>query len=222
MIVRRMLAAAYEASARAGAPLDPPLLVVLDDVLGIAPIYDLAALASTAAARGVQLVSVFQDLRPIDDHYGHESDLVVKNHGGRLVLPTGPGVAASGIDRLVRPELVQELGEGEAALLYGTGAPMRVRLRPWFRDRELRRRVETPQDAVQPAERVDSTVPVSLADQSAAWLRRTTGGPVAEVRDPTIPLETGDPRYVEVFGSLDDDTAPHNVTPLTDSRRRRR
>jgi hypothetical protein len=63
---------------------------------------------------------------------------------------------------------------------------------------------------------------VSVADQSAAWLRRTTGGPVAEVRDPTIPLETGDPRYVEVFGSLDDDTAPHNVTPLTDSRRRRR
>jgi len=221
MIVRRTLAAAYEASARSGAPLDPPLLVVLDDVLSIAPIYDLASLASTAAARGVQIVSVFQDVHEIDDHYGKAGGLVLKNHGAKLVLPTGPSASTSGVERLIRPDLVQELREGEAALVYGTALPMRVRLRPWFRDRALQERVETPQDAVRPAERVDSTVAPSVADQSAAWMRRTTGKPVADVKDPTIPLATDDPGFVEVFGSLDDDTIPHNVTPLTDPRRRR-
>ncbi len=222
MIVRRMLAAAYEMSARSGAPLDPPLLVVLDDVLGIAPIYDLAALASTGAARGVQIVSVFQDVAQIDDHYGDAADLVVKNHAAKLVLPSGPGATARSADHLIGPEFVRDLGEGEAALLYRANPPMRVRLRPWFGDQELRRRVETPQDAVRPAEREDTTVPLSVHEQSAAWTRRAGGGQGADVEEPTIPLDVLDPRYIEVFGSLDDETAPQNVTPLTDPRRRRR
>jgi type IV secretion system protein VirD4 len=221
MIVRRVLAAAYEKSARSGARLNPPLLVVLDDVPGVAPVYNLAALASTGAARGVQIVSVFQDLAQIDEHYGDAADLVVKNHRARLVLPSGPGRTAGGLDRLVAPELMLELGEGEAALLYGTNAPARVRLRPWFRDRELRRRAETPQDAVRPAEPEDRGAPLTVAEQYAIWARRASGETVAGVEDPTIPLDRHDPGYVEVFGSLDDDTMPHNVTPLSDQRRHR-
>ncbi len=222
MIVRRMLAAAYEMSASAGAPLDPPLLVVLDDVLGIAPIYDLAALASTGAARGVQIVSVFQDVAQIDDHYGDAADLVVKNHAAKLVLPSGPAVAARA-DHLLAPELQSDLHEGEAALLYRARQPMRLRLRPWYDDQELRRRVETPQDAVRPAEREDTTVPLAVAEQSAVWARRGSSGAEAdEAGDATIPLDILDPRYVEVFGSLDEEAAPQNVTPLADQRRRRR
>ena len=36
--------------------------------------------------------------------------------------------------------------------------------------------------------------------------------------DPSLPLDPHDPSYVEVFGELDD-TAPINVTRLTDRRR---
>lgn len=221
MIVRRMLGAAYEASARAGGPLDPPLLVVLDDVLGIAPVYDLAALASTSAARGVQIVSVFQDVAQIREHYGEAADLVVRNHAARLVLPSGAGATARAAEGIVAPEVARELREGEAALLYGTSPPVRVRLRPWFRDTELRGRVEMPQDAVQPAERDEPNAPqLSVAEQSAAWLRRTTGDALADV-DSTIPVDRDDPGFVDVFGSLDEDPRS-NVTPLGNVRRFRR
>lgn len=36
---------------------------------------------------------------------------------------------------------------------------------------------------------------------------------------PTIPLDTSDRDFVDVFGSLDDDTMPQNVTRLRDPRR---
>lgn len=223
MIVRRMLAAAYDQSARSGRPLDPPLLVVLDDALGIAPVYDLAALASTAAPRGVQIVSVVQDLAQLDEQYGDAADLVIKNHAARLVLPSGTNAGSTTSERLLAPALMRELRTGEAALLYGTRSPVRVELRHWFRDAELKRRVETPQDALRPAERTDSSVPLSVAEQSALWLKRMTDDTVDEPTDPTIPLDTRDRRYVEVFGSIDDDKAPAgNVTSLFDRSRHRR
>src|SRR5262249_24223637 len=45
-----------------GRPLDPPLLLVLDEAANIAPIRDLDTLASTGAGMGIQLVTVCQDL----------------------------------------------------------------------------------------------------------------------------------------------------------------
>ena len=48
-------------SAGAG-PLDPPLLLVLDEAANIAPVRDLDTLASTGAGLGVQLVTICQDL----------------------------------------------------------------------------------------------------------------------------------------------------------------
>jgi type IV secretory pathway TraG/TraD family ATPase VirD4 len=215
MIVRRLIATAYQQSANSGAALGSPLLVVLDDVLGIAPIYDLASLASTAPARGVQLVSVFQDTDQIITRYGENADNVIRNHGAKLVLAGRPAGRPFAAD-LVATELTDQLGAWEAALLYGSARPARVRLRPWFRDRELKRRVQTPQDVVKPAEGSASRESRPSSDQASVWLRR---GPVRppEGTDPTIPLDRHAPGYVEVFGSLDDDTAPQNVTPMPGS-----
>lgn len=228
VIMRQVLAAAFEASARQGRPLDPPLLVVFDDLPGVAPVYDLAGLASTAPSRGVQVVSVFQDLDRIAEHYGDDADLVVRNHPARLVLPAGPGGATGGFEDVLPPALVDTLGEGEAALLYGSGAPARVRLRPWWSDRELRRRVETPQDAVRPADPDDDLQargPAFLIHQGEAWLRRGRRDRAEapdRPADPTIPLDRDDPAFVEVFGSVDEETVPQNVTSLLEPRRRRR
>lgn len=228
VIMRQVLAAAFEASARAGRPLDPPLLVVFDDLPGVAPVYDLAGLASTAPSRGVQVLSVLQDLDRISEHYGDDADLVVRNHPARLVLPAGPGGATGGLEDVLPPALVETLGEGEAALLYGSGAPARVHLRPWWRDRELRRRVETPQDAVRaadPDEDLRRRSSAFLDHQREAWLRRgrrRRSEAPDRPDDPTIPLDRDDPRYVEVFGSVDDEAVPENVTSLVDPRRRQR
>ena len=222
MLVRRLLAAAYEASAQRGRPLDPPLLVVLDDIIGVAPVHDLAGVASTASSRGVQLVSVVQDVAQIDDHYGDRAPMVVQNHPARLVFPAPWDGVAHG--RALGGDVAEHLADNEAALVYGPGRPTKVRLRPWYGDRELRRRVETPQDAVAAAEREDSSVPAATRDHSAsAWLRRGSQRhqPTSDGEDPTIPLETRDPRYVEVFGAIEDPATLDNVTPLQPPRRQR-
>ncbi|MGA2522325.1 MAG: type IV secretory system conjugative DNA transfer family protein, partial [Acidimicrobiales bacterium] len=55
-LVAQVVEAAYERAARQGGPLDPPLLVVLDEAANVAPLAELDVLASTAAGHGVQLV----------------------------------------------------------------------------------------------------------------------------------------------------------------------
>ena len=77
---------AFELSSRTGKPLDPPLLVVLDEAANIAPLRDLDALASTAASHGIQLVSVFQDLAQISNRYAERAQTVVNNHRAKIVL----------------------------------------------------------------------------------------------------------------------------------------
>ncbi len=59
-------AASTTAPAATGEPLDPPLLVVLDEAANIAPLPDLDQLASTGAGQGIQLVTVVQDLAQLD------------------------------------------------------------------------------------------------------------------------------------------------------------
>ncbi|MGH6886613.1 MAG: type IV secretory system conjugative DNA transfer family protein, partial [Geminicoccales bacterium] len=57
-LVQEIVAHAYERTTETGKPLDPPLLLVLDECANIAPLRDLATLASTGAGQGIQLVSV--------------------------------------------------------------------------------------------------------------------------------------------------------------------
>jgi type IV secretion system protein VirD4 len=76
---------AYECASQNG-PLDPPLLLVLDEAANIAPLRDLDALASTAAGHGIQLVSIFQDLAQITTRYGERAHTVVNNHRAKILL----------------------------------------------------------------------------------------------------------------------------------------
>ena len=69
-----------------GVPLDPPLLVVLDEAANIAPLSDLDALASTAAGHGMQLVTIWHDLAQITARYGPRATTVVNNHRAKLFL----------------------------------------------------------------------------------------------------------------------------------------
>lgn len=85
-VLRSVLDCAYERVARTGRPLDPPLLMVLDEAANIAPVPDLDALAATAAGHGIQLVTVWHDLAQITARYGPRATTVVNNHRAKLFL----------------------------------------------------------------------------------------------------------------------------------------
>ncbi len=90
MIVQELLAVVYESAASTGAPLDPPLLLLLDEAANIAPIPNLDEIAATAAGQGIQLLSVFQDLAQIGARYGRRSATIVNNHRAKLI---GSGIS---------------------------------------------------------------------------------------------------------------------------------
>jgi type IV secretion system protein VirD4 len=85
-LVTRVVEAAYDRAARQGRPLDPPLLVVLDEAANVAPLAELDTLASTASGHGIHLVTVWQDLAQLTARYGARAGTVVNNHRAKLFL----------------------------------------------------------------------------------------------------------------------------------------
>jgi type IV secretion system protein VirD4 len=85
-LIASILSAVYERASENGGPIEPGLLVVLDEAANIAPLRDLDTLASTAAGQGIQLVSVFQDLAQISARYGERAATVVNNHRAKVLL----------------------------------------------------------------------------------------------------------------------------------------
>ena len=166
-IVSELLAVAYESSAASGRPLDPPLLLVLDEAANIAPIPNLDEVASTGAGQGVQLLSVFQDLAQVKTRYGDRAKTIVNNHRAKLfgvgvsdpetlryvseIVGHGefeqrsrsegprPGETSTKTYRdLVGPMTIRGGKVGSALLVYGHLPPTEVRLRPWYEDKSLR------------------------------------------------------------------------------------
>jgi len=85
-VLRAVLDTAYDRVARTGRPLEPPLLVVLDEAANIAPVPDLDTLAATAAGHGIQLVTVWHDLAQLTARFGPRATTVVNNHRAKLFL----------------------------------------------------------------------------------------------------------------------------------------
>ena len=160
---------AYERATRAGGKLELPLLLCLDEAGNVAPLPNLAEIASTAPSHNIQLVSIFHDLAQARSRYGRQAETVVNSHRARVLLPgvadldtlryfggligeeeaheltrtTGAGGSTRSRARRRRPllpaEALRQLPDGHALLLYGRLAPTRLRLRMWFEDRRLRR-----------------------------------------------------------------------------------
>lgn len=85
-IVSQMKSAAYELAGKQNRPIDPPLLICIDEAANIAPLSDLDALASTAAGIGIQLVTIFQDMAQIEARYKERARTVVNNHRAKVIL----------------------------------------------------------------------------------------------------------------------------------------
>jgi len=160
---------AYERANAGGGALERPLLLCLDEAGNVAPLPNLAEVASTAPSHGIQLVSIFHDLAQARSRYGRQTETVINSHRARMLLPgvadldtlryfadlvgeeeardttrtTGAGgtTRASGRRRrpLVAPDALRQLPDRHALLIYGRIPPTRLRLRMWFEDRRLRR-----------------------------------------------------------------------------------
>jgi type IV secretion system protein VirD4 len=86
-IVSSIIDTAVALAGARGAPLDPPLLLVLDEVANIAPVRDLDTLASTGAGLGIQLVTVCQDLAQLAGRYDADrARTIANNHRAKLLL----------------------------------------------------------------------------------------------------------------------------------------
>jgi hypothetical protein len=129
------------------------------------------------------VVSIFEDLSRFERLQPNASELVARAHRAKLVLPGAyQGPAGTSIEALLPAVQARQLAENEGALRYGGAPPVRVRLRRWYQDAELRRRVETQQDVVAPTEArptvprcrspIDDAPPYHLVDQAGAWRRR--------------------------------------------------
>jgi type IV secretion system protein VirD4 len=173
-LVTRVIEAAYDRAARDRHPLDPPLLIVIDEAANVAPLAELDVLASTAAGHGIQLVTVWQDLAQLSARYGARAGTVVNNHRAKLFLSgiADPAtldhasqligeceqpVASTTVDRgrtaasttttstyrrLAPADALRRMPPGTGVLISGHLPPVRITLRPWYRDGGLRRRSE--------------------------------------------------------------------------------
>ncbi len=86
-LVLQLLDAAYAKASISGRPLSPPLLVLLDEAANVAPIPNLAGLASSGAGQGIVLLTVFQDFAQVRDQYGELANSIINNHPGRMFTP---------------------------------------------------------------------------------------------------------------------------------------
>jgi type IV secretion system protein VirD4 len=78
---------AYERATLAGGRLPFPLLLCLDEAGNVAPLPNLAEIASTAPSHNIQLVSIFHDLAQARSRYGGQAETVVNSHRARMLLP---------------------------------------------------------------------------------------------------------------------------------------
>ena len=85
-LLHEIITTAYERVVETGQPLDPPLLLVLDDAADLGAVRALDVYASTAHNNGIQLVSIFNDLSQIKSRYGERGDTVVNNHRARVIM----------------------------------------------------------------------------------------------------------------------------------------
>ena len=89
-VLRDTFLRAAQTRAKHGAAVaedDQRLLLLLDEAANIAPLPELATLASTAGGEGVQLLTIFQDLSQLRHRYGSEWGSIASNHTTKVLLP---------------------------------------------------------------------------------------------------------------------------------------
>lgn len=163
-LLQELIDHAYHDATMRGGRLARPLLLCLDELGNVAPLPNLAEVASTAPSHNIQLVSVFHDLAQARSRYGDQAHTVINSHRARMLLPgvadletlryfsdligdehrrdrDGKGSKSRAPRErrpLASPQQLRQLKDGEALLVYGRLPPSKLRLRTYFADRRLR------------------------------------------------------------------------------------
>jgi type IV secretion system protein VirD4 len=165
-LLNDLVGQAFERFVRTGKPLDPPLLLVIDEAATLRP-DQLPSWASTLSGIGVQLVTAWQSIAQIEAAYGRQSQAILTNHLTKLFFagmsdPAGLDYlsrllgdehvpsrlsnqpvddpdrqAITGVP-VVPPAALRQMRPGDALVVHGTLPPAHVRIKPWYRDRRLR------------------------------------------------------------------------------------
>jgi type IV secretion system protein VirD4 len=122
-LVADITAGAFQRATQTGEPLDPALLLALDEAANIAPLPNLDEIASTGPGQGVQLLTVLQNLSQAADRWGRDrAETILANHRARLFTP-GIGDLAT-LDHLRRTlgeeEIVRYSTHRQGALTPGS------------------------------------------------------------------------------------------------------
>ena len=88
-LVQAVYRAAVDVSANLldGAPLNPPLLLMLDEAGNIAPLQTLPKIAATGAGQGITLMTIWQDRAQIRELYREAERTLISNHTTTVWLP---------------------------------------------------------------------------------------------------------------------------------------
>jgi type IV secretion system protein VirD4 len=106
-LIADVAAGAFAHAHQTGAPLDPGLLLALDEAANVAPLPNLDELASTGPGQGVALLTVLQNLSQAFERWGRDrTETILVNHRARLFCS---GIA----DQATLSYLGQTLGEQE-------------------------------------------------------------------------------------------------------------
>jgi type IV secretory pathway TraG/TraD family ATPase VirD4 len=128
-LVQDVIELAFDRSRNRGSPIDPALLVVLDDAASSAVLPQLDVYAASAGGYGVQLVTAFRHLSQMRARYDDRAEAVLANHRAKVVL-SGiiDGETLALLSQLLGDEAIRQLANPAApAKDGGEGASSRGR-----------------------------------------------------------------------------------------------
>jgi type IV secretion system protein VirD4 len=119
-LVQDVIELAFERSRDRGAPIDPALLVVLDDAASSAPLPQLDVYAASAGGHGVQLVTAFRHLSQMRARYDERAEAVFANHQAKVILSGVPDpVTLTLLSHLLGDETIRQLATPAALAKAG-------------------------------------------------------------------------------------------------------
>jgi hypothetical protein len=140
-LVEDVIELAFERSRNRSAPIDPALLVVLDDAASSAALPQLDVYAASAGGHGVQLVTSFRHLSQMRARYDDRAEAVFANHRAKVILSgVTDGETLALLSHLLGDETIRQLATpaalakagakgrgGEAEATRGIRSPTRPR-----------------------------------------------------------------------------------------------
>jgi type IV secretion system protein VirD4 len=119
-LVQDVIELAFDRSRNRSAPIDPALLVVLDDAANSAALPQLDVYASSAAGHGVQLVTTFRHLGQMQARYDERAEAVFSNHRAKVIMSgvTDPATLAL-LSHLLEDETIRHLATPAALAKAG-------------------------------------------------------------------------------------------------------